>query len=37
VRRWLVRTESLDKAQDPARRQAAGRAYVARQRAELHS
>jgi phospholipase D1/2 len=37
VRRWLVRTESLDQAQDPARRQAAGRAYVARQRAELHS
>ena len=37
MRRWLARIESREKARQPARRQAAQRAYLARQHAELHS
>jgi phospholipase D1/2 len=35
VRRWFVRLESREKGREPARRQAAERAYIAQQHAEL--
>jgi phospholipase D1/2 len=37
VRRWFSRLESREKAREPVRRQAAERAYLARQHAELGS
>jgi phospholipase D1/2 len=37
VRRWFARLESGEKGREPVRRQAAERAYVAQQHAELHS